>query len=285
MFFCFLIGCSSNQIAFQNVSSVPVKTTTSLSNVFACTQEKIANHNQNIAYIIIVRDMVDGTVRERSTTDGPLADAGVHQLKGALVSLLNSEKAIVVDTQPSMFSKYSRGSSGLNKFGLPESQAQVAYKESMLNFVNAIRTGKGIRTAQSIVVLTVSGAFTRIDSSNLSNDGYGLTLGAKGSGDRGDVELGKSKSKKVISLSINLIRPMLNTIIKSQSFDLEFSNRSKKFNLKGTVGEVDLGLALSTTNIESMHSAQQTLIDASAIWLVENLFLGSTSSCLAAQKA
>ena len=284
-FLCVLGGCSSTELAFQNVSSVPIKTTTSLSNVLSCTKEKIATHNQNIAYLIIVREMVDGTVRERSTSDGPLGDAGVHQLQGALVSLLNSEKAIVVDNQPSMFSKYNRGSTGLNKFGVPENTAQVAYKESMLNYVNAIRTGKGIRTAKSIVILTVSGAFTRIDSANLSNDGYGLTLGANGSGGKGDVEFGKSVSKKVISLSINLIRPMLNTIIKSESFDLEFSNSSKKYNVKGTVGEVDLGLALSNTRIESMHSAQQTLIDASAIWLVENLFAGSTTSCLTTQNA
>jgi len=280
---CVLGGCSSNQVAFQNVSSVPVNTTTSLSNVLACTKEKIASHNQNTAYLIIVREVVDGTVRERSTSDGPLGDAGVHQLQGALVSLLNSEKAIVVDNQPSMFSKYSRGSTGLNKFGVPESEAQVTYKESMLNYVNAIRTGKGIRAAESIVVLTISGAFTRIDSANLSNDGYGLTFGANGSGGKGEIEFGKSVSKKVISLSINLIRPMLNTIIKSESFDLEFYNSSKKYNVKGTVGEVDLGLALSNTRIESMHSAQQTLIDASAIWLVENLFSGSTKSCLTTQ--
>ncbi|MCJ8339910.1 MAG: hypothetical protein MJK10_15695 [Pseudomonadales bacterium] len=282
-FIFFIEGCSNTQVAFQNVSSVPVKSTTSLSNVLACTKEKIATHNQNTAYLIIVREMVDGTVRERSTSDGPLGDAGVHQLQGALVSLLTTEKAIIVDNQPSMFSKYNRGSIGLNKFGVPKNGAQLAYKESMLNYVNAIRTGKGIRSAESIVILTVSGAFTRIDSANLANDGYGLTFGANGSGGKGDLEFGTSVSKKVISLSINLIRPMLNTVIKSQSFDLEFSNSSKKYNLKGTVGEVDLGLALSNTSIESMHSAQQTLIDASAIWLVESLFSGATTSCLTAE--
>lgn len=278
-----LVGtsCSTNVLQYSSVKAIPKETQTSLSGALSCTAKSLKGHHSEIAYALLVRDLKDGTVRPNSNYDGPLADSGGLQLKNRLVTLIPSEDALVMDKYPLIFMDQNKGRIGVDRFGLPESKSRKLYQKSLLGSINKTRKARNLSPAKGLVIIAIDGAFTRIDSTAFGNNGYGLDAGNDGTGASGDLDYGVSLSKKVISLDINLVKPTTNLIAVSESLDLEFSSNTKRFGITASAGEGDLGFSLSKTAIESVHSAQQTLIDAAALWIVKKLYSeAQTSQCM-----
>lgn len=272
-----LSACSSTIVEYNNVVAKPTVTETSMASVMNCSAKFLKNYESNVAYVLLVRDVVDGTIRKVSSLDGPLADAGAYQLKSSLNALMPTENGLVIDQYPLMFKTFY-GRSRSDNFGTPSKQNLQLYREQMLRVINARRSRKGLKPVNTLALIALDGSFTRLDGSPFGSHGFGLNGGYEKNNNQSrsaDIELGRSESAKVVSLLMNIIRPDMNLVVRSQSLDLNFRNNTNRFNLKTQYDSGKLGWSFNKSKIESLHSAQQTLIDASALWVMAELFKDS----------
>jgi len=255
-------------------------------------------HSSN-AFIFLVRNINDGTVKDSVYQDGPLSDAGRIQMINVLSDHLNPKVGLVTDTFPLMFTQTGKERLGLNRFGLPSLENQQVFMQSYTGIIQNARKLQGITPASNIVPLIVSGSFTRFDSDNLVQKGTGQNVGsrtkklAKDEKDTiwrrtsGQIDIGNTSSAKALSLVINLIDPRTNLVVSSQSLDLVFNRTNKTFKLRVGIGEGYYGISKSNVVVEGVHGAQKVLIDAAALWLINKAYgsQNNFSSCFSqAQK-
>lgn len=289
-----LSACSSNTLKIaKEFKETPEVSQSNMSNAVACMGSALKKGNSNNAYVFLIRNLNDGTVKDSVYQDSPLSDAGRIQLMHILSEHLQPYVGLVTDTFPLMFTQTGKEKLGLNRFGLPSFENQQAFMQSYSGIIQNARSAKRLAPATNIVPLIVSGSFTRFDTDNLTQVGSGKNAGTRSkrlaedeqdtiwNKASGQIDLGRTSSAKAISLVINLIDPRNNLVVSSQSLDLIFYRDNKTFRLRIGIGNGYYGISKSKVVVEGVHGAQKTLIDAAALWLINKAYGGQTnfSSC------
>ncbi|QTR50526.1 hypothetical protein [Candidatus Thiothrix anitrata] len=171
-----LSACSGHTLKIQNdFKETPEISRSNMSNAIGCMSTALRKSDSNNAYVFLVRDINDGTVKEGPYQDSPLSDAGRIQMLNILSDHLNPQVGLVTDNFPLMFSQTGKEDSGLNRFGLPAPQNLDVFMSAYHGIIQNARQSKGLSAASNIIPLVVSGSFTRFDSDNLSQEGMGKT--------------------------------------------------------------------------------------------------------------
>lgn len=255
--------------------SSPVKSKTKLTSALQCLGGQLSASSQNPgAYVFMVRDIIDGTVN-KNYSDGPLSDAGRIQMISILSAHTKPSYGVVTDEFPLMLKPAVNEQIGLNRFGLPSHTNLKAFVSMLTKITNVDRQTRGMNSVKTVIPLIIDGAFTRYDSSYTRSRGYGENAGY-----RGDVEdqqslsidRGKSGSERSVTLVINIIDPKTNVVVGTEGFDLKFYSNSKTARFRVAVDEYYYGFSNTDVRVETIHAAQQTLLEAGAIWILDNAF-------------
>ncbi|ORU91729.1 MAG: hypothetical protein A6F72_03055 [Cycloclasticus sp. symbiont of Poecilosclerida sp. N] len=225
------------------------------------------------AYAFLVRDIADGTVN--SDYDGPLADAGRVQMISILTAHTKPRYGLVMDRFPLLFEQTNNEQIGINRFGLPSTKDLNTYLSMLTAFTNANRQSKGMPAVKTVMPLIIDGAFTRYDSSHIRSKGYGQNAGYRGSSEEeqsASIDRGKSGSERSITLVVNIIDPKTNTVVGTEGFDLKFYSNSKTARFRVAISDFYYGFSNTDVRVETVHAAQQILLEAGAIWILDNAF-------------
>jgi hypothetical protein len=272
----YLSSCSnSNTIINNQLMEVPKVTKTNMSKAIQCMGRKLNNTDSNTAYIFMIRKIIDGTIKDSVYVNGPLADSGAIQLINTLSENTYPHLGMVTDNFPLIFKTINREDMGLNRFGLPSAQNMNTFIKFFQFIINNARKRKRLSPISYIVPMVINGAFTRLDNDNIYQRGYGHNAGVRGDDNNrnsGQIDFGKTSSAKALTLVINLIDPRHNIVVGSQSFDLVFYRKNNKLRFRLAVGDGFYGFSGDEVIVEGLHSAQQTLLDAAALWILDKSY-------------
>jgi hypothetical protein len=132
-----------------------------------------------------------------------------------------------------------------------------------------------MESVAAITPLVIDGAFTRNDSSHLRSKGYGSNGGYRGDVEEeesGAIDFGRSGSERSVTLVINIIDPKTNVVIGTEGFDLKYYSNSKTARFRIAVDNYYYGFSNTDVKVETLHAAQQTLLDGAAVWILDNAF-------------
>ena len=273
-----LAGCTSvsRYKLDAEFDSSPVKTRTKLTEALQCLGGQLENNRQNPgAYAFMVRDIIDGTVKNLNSADGPLSDAGRIQMVSILTAHTKPSYGMVLDAFPTMLRPVINENIGLNRFGLPLPDDLSTFVANLTRSANMSRRIKGMPTVDSVMPLIIDGAFTRYDSSHIRSKGYGANAGYRGDIEDEEslsIDFGDSGSERSVTLVVNVIDPKNNTVVGTESFDLKFYSNSKTARFRVAIDEYYYGFSNTDVTVETVHAAQQTLLEAGAIWILDNAY-------------
>ncbi|RBP51226.1 hypothetical protein [Arenicella xantha] len=271
-------GCSSvsRYSLDTEFDSAPVKTKTKMSEALQCLRRELDNNLSNpSAYVFMVRDIIDGTIKHNNYSDGPLSDAGRIQMISTLSAHTNPSYGIVVDQFPLMFQPIISEQIGLDRFGFPSQSNLDNFLPKLTTVANTNRAARGMSAIPSVTPLIIDGAFTRNDSSHQRSKGYGQNGGYRGDVEEeksGALDLGKSGSERSVTLVVNIIDPQTNMIIGTEGFDLKYYSNSKTARFRIAIDNYYYGFSNTDVRVETLHAAQQTLLDGAAVWILDNAF-------------
>lgn len=282
----FLSGCASEYRTkvSTDFKEKPKVSQTNMSGAIACMANTLQHSDTASAYILLVRDVKDGTVKDSDLTDGPLSDAGRIMLLNTLSEHLYPHAGLVPDTFPFIYLATGREDVGLNRFGLPSPENMQQFLRIYEPVIQAARKKKNLPPVGNIVPLVISAQFSRFDSDNAAQDGIAHNIGTRTKqlaeneeDDRwrkfaGEASVGLTSSARLISLVINLIDPRNNLVVASQSFDLIFYRDNKTYRLRAALGEGYYGFSKDNVVVEGVHSAQKLLLDAAALWILNKAY-------------
>lgn len=282
-----LSGCGAYTVTHIEpvLKQTPTPSRTNISQALQCMGSTLATSSSSRAYIFMVRDLPDGTVKEGPYQNGPMSDAGRTQFINTLSEQLHPHIGLVTDKYPAMFEQANKENIGLNQFGLPSSKNVQAFTSIFQGIIDASRSNYNLPPSSSVIPLVVDGSFTRMDSDNYAQGGEAHNAGSRGDDDdreSGQIDLGKTTSARAITLAINLVDPRTNLVVGARSFDIQFSRTNDKNRFRIALGDGFYGYSNNEIMVEGLHSAQQTLLDAAAMWVMEKTY-GDTinfSPCL-----
>lgn len=281
-----LAGCASEyrtKVA-TDFKEKPKVSQNNLSGTIACMASTLQKSKPSTAYIFLVREVRDGTVKDSDLVDGPLSDAGRIMLLNTLSEHLYPHAGLVPDNFPYAYLVNGREDVGLNRFGLPSPANIEQFVAIYQPIIQRARAQKKLPPVSSVVPLVISAQFSRFDADNAAQDGMGHNVGtrtkrlAENEEDSrwrkfaGEANLGLTSSARLISLVINLIDPRTNLVVSSQSFDLIFYRDNRTFRLRAAMGEGYYGFSKDNVVVEGVHSAQKLLIDAAALWVLNKTY-------------
>jgi hypothetical protein len=272
------VGCAniSTFTLDTDFKAAPIKTETRMSVALQCMSSQLdqAYINPN-AYVFMVRDIIDGTVKDNDYTDGPMSDSGRIQMISTLSAHTSPSYALVIDRFPLMFKPLNNEAVGLDRFGYPSQQNLDNFYPKLTAVANANRLSRGMANVGAVRPLIIDGAFTRNDSAHMRSKGYGNNGGYRGdSGEERSAALdyGESGSERSVTLVVNIIDPESNLVIGTQGFDLKYYSNSKTARFRFAVNSVYYGFSNTDVHVETLHAAQQTLLDGAAIWILDNAY-------------
>lgn len=282
-----LSGCGAYSVTRvePTLKRTPTPTRTNISQAVQCMGNTLATSTSSRAYIFMVRDLPDGTVKEGPYQNGPMSDAGRTQFINTLSEHLHPHVGLVTDKYPSIFQQAKKEDLGLNRFGLPSSKNVQAFTSIFKGIIDASRENYRLPPANSVIPLVVDGSFTRMDSDNYYQGGDAHNAGNRGDNEdrkSGQIDFGQTASTRAITLAINLVDPRTNLIVGARSFDIQFSRTNDKKRFRIALGDGFYGYSRNEVLVEGLHSAQQTLLDAAAMWVMEKAYGDKInfSSCL-----
>lgn len=286
-----LSGCSSSNTHIEpTIAASPTPTRSNISSAVECMGERLEDANTPQAYIFLIRDLPDGTVKQGPYQNGPMSDAGRVQFINTLSENIYPHVGVVTDKYPSIFKHLSKEEIGLNRFGLPSAENVKSFVSIFRGIIDVARKNKKIPSARSIIPLVVDGSFTRMDGDNFQQVGNAHNAGNRGNGDAakasGQIDFGKTVSARAISLAVNLVDPRSNLIVAARSFDLKFTRTNDKKRFRIALGDGFYGFSHNDVIVEGLHSAQQTLLDAAVMWVLDKSY-GSRinfSACFSPQQ-
>jgi len=273
-----MTGCSTvNRYTLDTeFDSAPIKSKTKMSQALQCLRTELDKNLINpSAYVFMVRDIIDGTIKHNNYSDGPLSDSGRVQMISTLSAHTNPSYGLVIDQFPLMFKPIISEQVGLDRFGFPSQSNLENFLPRLTSVANTNRSQRGMQAIDSVTPLIIDGAFTRNDSSHRRSKGYG-----QNGGYRGDVEdeeslaidLGDSGSERSITLVINIIDPKSNVVIGTEGFDLKYYSNSKTARFRIALNNYFYGFSNTDVRVETLHAAQQTLLEGAAVWILDNAF-------------
>lgn len=281
-----LSGCASEYRTkiSTDFKEKPKVSQTNMSCAIACMANTLQGSKPTSAYVLLVRDVKDGTVKDSDLTDGPLSDAGRIMLLNTLSEHIFPHAGLVPDTFPFIYVANGREDVGLNRFGLPSPENMQQFLAIYEPIIQKARKKKNMPPASNIVPLVVSAQFSRFDADNAVQEGMAHNIGTrtKELADNeedsrwrkfaGEASIGLTSSARLISLVINLIDPRNNLVVASQSFDLIFYRDNRTYRLRAALGEGYYGFSKDNIVVEGVHSAQKLLIDAGALWILNKAY-------------
>ncbi|GHA04973.1 hypothetical protein GCM10008090_13120 [Arenicella chitinivorans] len=271
-------GCStvSRYTLDTDFDAAPEKSKTKMSEALQCLRQELDNNLVNpSAYVFMVRDIIDGTIKHNNYSDGPLSDSGRIQMISTLSAHTHPSYGIVIDQFPLMFQPIISEQVGLDRFGFPSQSNLSSFLPRITSVANTNRNARGMNDVSEVTPLIIDGAFTRNDSSHQRSKGYG-----QNGGYRGDVEeeksaaidFGDSGSERSVTLVVNIIDPQTNVVIGTEAFDLKYYSNSKTARFRVAVDNYYYGFSNTDVRVETLHAAQQTLLDGAAVWILDNAF-------------
>lgn len=293
-----LSACSNTTTHIEpELKATPVPTRTNITDAVKCMGNQLATSTSSRAYVFLIRGMPDGTVKDGPYQNGPMSDAGRTHLINTLSEHLHPHVGLVTDKYPSIFQVLAKEDVGLNRFGLPSSRNVRTFLEIFRGLIDRSRSIKQLPPARSLIPLVVDGAFTRLDSDNIYQGGDAHNAGYRGSqkvnnddeddgekDDRksGQIDFGKTRSARAITLAVNLVDPRTNVVISARSFDIQFQRTNNKKRFRIALGDGFYGYSNNEVIVEGLHSAQQTLLDAAVVWILDKAYGDTTnfSGCL-----
>jgi len=288
----FVSGCSKHNLQMaKKFEKIPEPTETNMSTALKCVGGILKDAPTKTSYIFLIRDVVDGTIREdASFVNGPLSDAGRMQLINILSDNTYPHLGLVTDNFPRIFKEVNNETVGVNRYGLPTSKNMNTFLNFFAQIINNARKRKKFAPASKIMPLVISGSFTRLDNDSLYQSGWGQNAGVNSDEDErlsGQIDIGKTKSARAISLVVNLIEPRYNLVVSSRSFDLFFYRTNKRGRFRVALGDGFYGFSKNEVIVEGLHGAQKTLLDAVAIWILDKTYgeQANLSSCLTPEQA
>lgn len=281
-----LSGCASEYRTrvTTDFKEIPKVSQTNMSGAIACMATTLQHGDTASAYILLVRDVKDGTVKDSDLTDGPLSDAGRIMLLNTLSEHLYPHAGLVPDTFPFIYLATGREDVGLNRFGLPSPENLQQFLAIYEPIIQTARRQRNLPPVGNIVPLVISAQFSRFDSDNAAQDGIAHNIGtrtkqlAENEEDTrwrkfaGEASAGLTSSARLISLVINLVDPRNNLVVASQSFDLIFYRDNRTYRLRAALGEGYYGFSKDNVVVEGVHSAQKLLLDAAALWILNKTY-------------
>ncbi len=283
-----LVSCARHISVVKPVlKEKPKATVTNLSETLSCVRKNWQGSPAGVLFL--VDEIHDGTVRPRSVNDGALSDAGRQELINALVEYFPPTDAIVLANTPPIllsldelaYNGYGGAlfRTGTNEYGLPDAQKVMNMKKYYLQQLNQRRKLSGLPEFSFLRIVKISGSYTSFDSdSPFSRDGDAAKAGNSGHDASVEVGVGRSQESKSLSLVINLTNIENNFIAASNSLTLSFYKTGAEYNfaIRGAGSkEGSFGFTKEKTIIEGTHSAQKTLIDAMALWIVYQMIRDS----------
>lgn len=292
-----LSACTSFQTekTFTAVADTPVVSTNSLSKKFACYQDKLKDnylfpHQKEASIGFYVHNIADGTVPEGQ--DSPLSDAGRLQMLSSLGKLFRFHKQVMVSyhfprnlanpTPTTDISEYD----GVNGQGFLSTKAFQAFRVAQVNFINSRRQTSPLfkehkADENQSAIYIIDGAFSRNDSDDGAiSDGLGISSEYEKKKKTAEIEWGKKYGKKFLSLTILVANPSSNTIDFTETFELSIQKNAKTAELKVGRSGISAGVAIEKEQVESLHNAQQVLIDYASLWIVDQFLSGKKEKSL-----
>ena len=272
-----LSGCSSSTSHISpTIKATPTVSRSNISSAVECMGERLSNANTARAYIFLIRDLPDGTVKQGPYQNGPMSDAGRIQFINTLSENIHPHLGLVTDKYPSIFKHLSKEEIGLNRFGLPSANNVKSFVSIFRGIIDVARKNKKMPLARSIIPLVVDGSFTRMDGDNFYQQGNAHNSGSRGNNEggkfSGQIDFGKTSSARAITLAVNLVDPRSNVIVAARSFDLQFSRTNDKKRFRIALGDGFYGFSHNEVIVEGLHSAQQTLLDAAVMWVLDKSY-------------
>ncbi len=289
LIFSMLSGCYSHyRVTSTILKEKPKPTATSLTQTLNCVCRQIKKTISDTAYIIVVDDFVDGTVRPESYNDGIMADAGRNQFCNIIFESLPIHSAIVLNRVPPLFGNTSGSKTGLNEYGVIPDKKWIEFSQYYLREINLRRRALNLPKATSTIVFRIEGIFSAFDDDNYKSLGYGTSAGNNGSDAEGEVNFGRKKENRSITLITNIINPHNNCIMASKSLTITSYKTGYEANFKimGTSGsEAFFAFSNEEMVTESIHAAQLSLIHATSLWVLSEIFpADSIKPCLEKDK-
>lgn len=273
-----MTGCSTvkRYTLDTEFDSSPVKSKTKMSEALQCLRTELDNNLVNpSAYVFMVRDIIDGTIKHNNYSDGPLSDSGRVQMISTLSAHTNPSYGLVIDQFPLMFKPIISEQVGLDRYGFPSQSNLENFLPKLTTVANTNRTQRGMSEVGSVTPLIIDGAFTRNDSSHRRSKGYGANGGYRGDVEDEEsaaIDLGNSGSERSITLVINIIDPKSNVVIGTEAFDLKYYSNSKTARFRIALNNYFYGFSNTDVRVETLHAAQQTLLEGAAVWILDNAF-------------
>lgn len=270
-------GCAAYSVTHVEpmLKHTPTPSRTNITQAVQCMGNTLNNSRIPRAYIFMVRDLPDGTVKQGPYQNGPMSDAGRTQFINTLSEHLHPHVGLVTDKYPDIFQQARKENIGLNRFGLPSSNNVRAFTSIFKGIIDAARQSRRLPPVSQVIPLVVDGSFTRMDSDNYHQYGDAHNGGFRGDSNNrqsGQIDFGNTQSARAITLAINLVDPRTNLVVAARSFDLQFSRTNDKRRFRIALGDGFYGYSRNEVIVEGLHSAQQTLLDAAAMWVIEKSY-------------
>lgn len=270
----FLCSCSKSKLPIDESNSENYTKTrkTNLSRALSCAGERLHTFYIKEGFIFIVKDVVDGTVRERSFVDGALSDAGRIELINSIYSMVDVFKGVVADTIPP-FIVGERVPQALTIHGGVNEQMLLGYMAKLKDVTNKRRELYGMNALDTLSPIIVEAMFTRLDSEPLYRNGMGVNGGVSSEQPvTGDVNIGLSNRAKGVSLVIKISNIVTNQVIASKAFTAYSSEHDNLFKIRLGYDGGYLGYSMDNIMVQTNHGLQQALIDTAALWLVDRTY-------------
>jgi hypothetical protein len=273
-----MVGCSTTSrfTLDTDFESAPIKSRTKMSVALQCMNSQLEQTMVNpSAYVFMVRDIIDGTIKHNNYSDGPLSDSGRIQMISTLSAHTSPSYGLVIDQFPLIFKPVINETIGLDRFGYPSQENLNNFYPKLTAVANANRASRGMASVGAITPLIIDGAFTRNDSSHSRSKGYGNNGGYRGDADdeeSGALDYGNSGSERSVTLVVNIIDPQTNVVIGTEGFDLKYYSNSKTARFRIAVNDLYYGFSNTDVQVETLHAAQQTLLDGAAVWILDNAY-------------
>ncbi|SEH05441.1 hypothetical protein [Candidatus Venteria ishoeyi] len=275
-----LIGCSSINYKEDQLIEKPRPRVTNLSDSLMCAKKEIeSSDDRTFGFIFIIDDVVDGTVPSMQF-NGELSDSLRYEFLHNLIQTVNRGYGITLSNFPLIFQN-TGGDFGLSQYGVPLNTKEgngenglAVLINSYLKIINGIRERARKRTGEQISPYTrlrpivIKSAFTRNDENPVIKNNLGFNIGSDGDAD-GEVDFGKSEQVKSITLTVIMEDPRTNQVVASGSFTINTHEKGHAFDLSIGGNEPFLGITSDNLLVESKHGAQQSLIDAATLWLLD----------------
>lgn len=258
-----LTGCINSVMQYQTIGSSPViaPIPPSIASKRECTARLVSNYingNTHGVYGLFIRNITDGRVSGLDVNSDSSSLANRIYLSGSLFKLHKSKKQLfVMDTMPMGLNE------NLLSSGYPNPDIMDYLILSLQTHASDIRESP----VDGTVFAIIDASFTRFDKENYDN-GYATSL-EYSKNSSAEVSFGQTNTEQYMTLTVNLIDPTTNSIVESETFEIQLSKNKKDKTFKVGRKGFEVGFTDEVTTIDSIHSAQNVLLDYAAMWIID----------------